>query len=89
MPDSTPAPPRKLTPEPEFSIVRPYAAGLDIGAEEIWAASPPGGRPDTVATFESFTAGLHSLKTWLKDRGVTTVAMESTGVYWIPVYDVL
>ena len=89
MADAIPLPPRHLTPEPEFSVIRPHAAGLDIGAEEIWAASPPGHRPDTVATFETFTAGLHALRVWLKERGVTTVAMESTGVYWIPVYDVL
>lgn len=81
--------PRHLTPEPAFAIMRAHAAGLDIGAEEIWAASPPGERPDSVHAFGSFTADLHALVAWLKERGVTTVAMESTGVYWIPVYDTL
>lgn len=80
---------RVPTAHPEFAIVRPHAAGLDIGAEEIWAASPPGGHPHTVQQFGTFTADLHTLKSWLKERGVKTVAMESTGVYWIPVYDLL
>jgi transposase len=75
--------------DPEFAVVRPHAAGLDIGAEEIWAASPPGEAKETVRKFGTFTADLHALKGWLKERGVITVAMESTGVYWIPVYDVL
>lgn len=77
------------SPDPEFAIVRPHAAGLDIGAEEIWAASPPGEHAETVREFGTFTADLQSLVQWLKSRGVTTVAMESTGVYWIPVYDLL
>lgn len=81
--------PRHLTPESEFAIVRSDAAGLDIGAEEIWAASPPGPRPDTILKCGTFTADLHALVAWLKERGVKTVAMESTGVYWIPVYDIL
>lgn len=81
--------PKPLSPHPEFAIVRPHAAGLDIGAEEIWAASPPGEHAHTVNKFGTFTADLHALTAWLKERGVKTVAMESTGVYWIPVYDVL
>ena len=80
---------RHLTPEPEFAVVRPHAAGLDIGAEEIFAAAPPGSHAVTVRAFSSFTADLHALVAWLKERGVRTVAMESTGVYWIPVYDTL
>lgn len=47
------------------------------------------GRANSVHAFGSFTADLHALVAWLKERGVTTVAMESTGVYWIPVYDTL
>jgi transposase len=89
MPEATHPPPRQPSPHPEFAIVRPHAAGLDIGAEEIWAASPPGEHPDSVGKFGTFTADLQALVTWLKSRGVHTVAMESTGVYWIPVYDML
>lgn len=89
MVESPPPTPKPLSPHPEFAIVRQHAAGLDIGAEEIWAASPPGEHAHTVNKFGTFTADLHALTTWLKERGVKTVAMESTGVYWIPVYDVL
>ena len=89
MVESPPPTPKPLSPHPEFAIVRPHAAGLDIGAEEIWAASPPGEHAHTVNKFGTFTADLHALTAWLKERGVKTVAMESTGVYWIPVYDVL
>jgi len=89
MPESTSSTPRSLSPDPEFAAVRPNAGGLDIGAEEIWAASPPGGHEKTVAKFGTYTADLHSLVSWLKERGVKTVAMESTGVYWIPIYDTL
>ena len=87
MSDTNPAY-RHLTPEPEFAVVRPHAAGLDIGAEEIFAAAPPGSHASTVHAFSSFTADLHALVTWLKERGVRTVAMESTVVYYIPVYDI-
>lgn len=86
---TSPITPRHLQPDPEFAIVRPHAAGLDIGAGEIWAASPPGEHEKTVGKFGTFTADLVSLVVWLKERGITTVAMESTGVYWIPIFDVL
>jgi transposase len=89
MAESPPPTPKSLSPHPEFAIVRPHAAGLDIGAEEIWAASPPGEHAHTVNKFGTFTADLHALTAWLKERRIKTVAMESTGVYWIPVYDVL
>jgi transposase len=89
MSSSPSPPPRHPTPNPEFAIVRPHAAGLDIGAEEIWAAAPPGSHEQTVHKFGTFTADLHNLVAWLKKRGVQTVAMESTGVYWIPAYDTL
>lgn len=89
MSDTKALPSRHLTPEPEFAVVRPHAAGLDIGAEEIFAAAPPGSHAVTVRAFSSFTSDLRALIAWLKERGVRTVAMESTGVYWIPVYDML
>jgi transposase len=65
------------------------AAGLDIGAEEIYACVPEGQDTDSVRCFGTFTVDLHALAKWLRQCGVTTVAMESTGVYWIPVYEVL
>ena len=69
--------------------VFPHAAGLDIGSAEIVAALPPNGDVTVVRTFTTFTADLHQLVTWLLDHGIDTVAMESTGVYWIPIYELL
>lgn len=65
------------------------AAGLDIGAAEIWAAVPPDRAEQPVQMFPTFTADLHRLANWLQACGIETVAMESTGVYWIPIYDIL
>jgi transposase len=65
------------------------AAGLDIGAAEIWAAVPPDRTDQPVQMFPTFTADLHRLANWLEACGIETVAMESTGVYWIPIYDIL
>lgn len=65
------------------------AAGLDIGAEEIYACVPEGRSANSVRRFGAYTADLQALARWLGECSVTTVAMESTGVYWIPVYDVL
>lgn len=72
-----------------LACVHPHAAGLDIGAREIWACVPPGTAGETVRTFGTFTPDLHALADWLVQCGVDTVAMESTGVYWIPVFDLL
>jgi transposase len=65
------------------------AAGLDIGAAEIYAAIPEDRAEASVRRFESFTADLNDLADWLEEYGVDTVAMESTSVYWIPVYEIL
>jgi transposase len=65
------------------------AAGLDIGAAEIWACVPEGRDESSVRVFETYTVDLHRLADWLAHCGVETVAMESTGVYWIPVYEIL
>jgi len=65
------------------------AAGLDIGDKEIYVAVPKGRDQESVRVFKTFTADLYALADWLKACRVDTVAMESTGVYWIPVYDIL
>lgn len=65
------------------------AAGLDVGAEFHVVAVPPDRATEPVRTFRSFTGDLHKLADWLHEVGVTTVAMESTGVYWIPVFEIL
>jgi transposase len=65
------------------------AAGLDIGASEIWAAIPPGRNGETVREFGTFTPDWTALAEWLEKNKVDTVAMESTGVFWIPIYNLL
>lgn len=65
------------------------AAGLDIGAAEIWVCVPKGRDPHPVQMFETFTIDLNALADWLEACGIETVAMESTGVYWIPIYEIL
>jgi transposase len=65
------------------------AAGLDIGDDEIYTAVPEGRDDVSVRVFQTFTADLYALADWLEACGVDTVAMESTGVYWIPIYEIL
>ena len=61
------------------------AAGIDVGSEQLFVATAPG----SVRVFSSFTASLIELKDYLLEQKVTTVAMEATGVYWLPAYEVL
>jgi transposase len=72
-----------------LKVIHPNAAGLDIGSEEIWAAVAPERTAEAVRQFGTYTPDLHGLADWLMACGVDTVAMESTGVYWIPVYEIL
>jgi transposase len=65
------------------------AAGIDIGSEEVYVAVPPGRDEESVRSFPTFTVDLQSLADWLKSCQIETVAMESTGVYWIPLYEIL
>jgi transposase len=68
-----------------------HAAGIDIGAASHFVAVPEGRDADgrTVREFATFTADLYALAQWLTACGITTVAMESTGIYWIPLFEVL
>jgi transposase len=70
-------------------VLEPNAAGIDIGAREVYVAVPPDRDEHPVRIFDTFTADLHEWADWLTACGITTVAMESTGVYWIPVYEIL
>ena len=70
-------------------IVQPQAGAIDVGSRFHVVAVPPGLSAEPVQTFQAFTADLERMANWLKTIGVVTVAMESTGVYWVPVYEVL
>ena len=72
-----------------IEIVHPNAAGLDIGAREIWVCVPPDREGETVRVFATFTPDLHQLADWLVSQQVDTVAMESTGVYWVAIFEIL
>jgi len=72
-----------------FSTVHPDAAGIDVGATMHVVAVPADRAATPVRTFRSYTTDLHALAAWLQSLGITTVAMESTGVYWIPLFEVL
>jgi transposase len=70
-------------------VMRPDAAGIDIGAVEIFVAVPADRAAENVRSFPTFTQDLYALADWLKQCGIGTVAMESTGVYWIPLFQIL
>src|SRR5579864_3620791 len=74
---------------PELPVMNPTAAGIDIGATEIYVAVHPDCDPEPVRSFATFTKDLHQLADWLKACKVNSVAMESTGVYWIPLFQIL
>ncbi len=65
------------------------AAGIDCGSEAHYVAVPPERDAESVRSFRTFTADLHRLADWLGDCKIKTVAMESTGVYWIPIFEIL
>ncbi len=69
--------------------VNPHAAGSDIGSEEIWVCVPEDRDAEPVRPFGTFIPDLYALADWLASCRIATVAMESTGVYWIPVYEIL
>lgn len=69
--------------------VFPNAAGIDVGASSHWVAAPPHLAEESVREFGAMTDDLNAMADWLLACGVDTVALESTGVYWIPVYEVL
>ena len=72
-----------------ITLTHPNAAGIDIGSAAHFVAVPPERDDEPVREFASFPAHLHRLADWLDACGVDTVAMESTGVYWIPLYELL
>jgi transposase len=80
-------PPRRA--KRDLPAVHPDAAAIDIGAKMHVAAVAPDRDPDPIRTFGTFTEDLHRLSEWFRQCGVKTIVMESTGVYWIPIYEIL
>jgi len=74
---------------PFFDQINPHAAGIDIGSKSHFVAVRTEAGEVAVKEFDSFTSDLYELSKYLKENKVTTVAMESTSVYWIPLYDLL
>lgn len=70
-------------------LLNPHAAGIDVGASEHYVAVPADRDEQPVKRFGAFTEDLHALARWLLQCGVKTVALESTGVYWIPLFQIL
>jgi len=80
---------RKTGDHPDLKLVNPNAAAIDIGSTMHMAAVNPDVHASPVRAFGTFTQDLHDLADWFQSCGVTTVAMESTGVYWIPSFEIL
>jgi transposase len=72
-----------------FQMINPNAAGIDIGSEEHWVAVPEDRDEQPVRKFGCFTSDLYALADWLKECNIESVVMESTGVYWIPLFQIL
>lgn len=73
----------------DFDLIHPDAAGIDAGSEQHYVSVPEGRSTESVRTFGTFTSDLSALATWLVSCRVKTVAIEATGVYWIPLYEIL
>jgi hypothetical protein len=82
-------PEKRAREENSLHALNLNAAGIDVGSEEHWVAVPKDRDDEPVKKFGCFTADLHAMAQWLKKCGITTVAMESTGVYWIPLHQIL
>ena len=76
-------------PPVKLPVINPDAAGIDVGAKKHLVAVPCDRDPQPVRTFQAFTPELHELAAWLKRCGIKTLALESTGIYWISLYEVL
>jgi transposase len=72
-----------------LDVVHPDSAGIDIGGREHWVAISPEKDEQPVRCFECFTSDLEQMADWLAARGVRSIAMQSTGVYWMPVLEIL
>jgi transposase len=86
---SRPTKHRKPIVPQALKTIKANTAGIDIGSAEIYVAVPPDRDSQSVRAFPTFTRDLHELTHWLRACHISSVAMESTGIYWIPLYDIL
>src|SRR5262245_63453969 len=77
---------RLQSADPGLEVVHPNAAGIDVGNSVHYVAVRPDRDPNPVQRFDCFTADLHRLADWLQQCGVTTVALQSAGACWLPLY---
>jgi hypothetical protein len=80
---------KKCPPAPPTRVVHPNAAGIDVGGDAHVVAVPTDRDAQPIRSFGVFTEDLRTLAAWLRQCGITTVVMESTGVFWIPLCDFL
>lgn len=80
---------RKLFRAGKLEVINPDSAGIDVGSEENWVAIPSNREGALVRSFGGFTSDIHTMADWLSACGIRTISMESTGVYWIPIFDIL
>jgi transposase len=80
---------KKVSIDAGWDPINHHAAGVDIGSREHWAAVPPQAGKPSVRKFGAFTGDLEAMAQWFKECGVTSVAMESTGIYWMPLFQIL
>lgn len=75
--------------EQKLPVLNPDAAGIDVGSREHYVCVPDDRDKKNVRKFAAFTSDLKEMAAWLKQCGIKTIAMESTGVYWIPLFQIL
>ena len=80
---------KKIKPIQPLTAINPDAAGIDLGSAEIFVCVPYDRDPDFIRRFQTFTSDLYTILEWLKSCRIKTVAMEATGIYWIPLYELL
>lgn len=81
--------PSRIKPTNPLATVNPDAAGIDVGSQEIYVCVPTDRDSQFVRMFATFTINLYEIANWLKQCNIETVAMEATGIYWIPLYEIL
>jgi len=81
--------PNKRNKVAQLPVIESNAAGIDVGATQVFVAVPADRDPEPIRCFETFTVELERLADWLQQCKIQTVAMESTGVYWIPLFQIL